>query len=292
MKPLTLFLMTRKGYRVLQDTVADYGHLIEEVVIGRDATLDDDCHDAIMAVCEQHGIAWRERAPGYKIRSRYAMAIAWRWLIDHPERQLIVFHDSLLPRYRGFNPLVSYLINGEKRIGVTAIFGARRYDAGDMLAQASADIDYPITIAETIERAIGCYCATARDVLARIARGETLAGTPQEDAAASYSLWRDEDDYAVQWHHDAARIKRFVDALGSPYKGASTRVDGVLARIVRAEVLPDVPIDNRVPGKVIWIDDGLPAVVCGEGLLRILELRNDATGESMLPLRHFRTRFS
>ena len=35
---------------------------------------------------------------------------------------LIVFHDSLLPKYRGFAPLVSQLINGEEYLGVTAIF--------------------------------------------------------------------------------------------------------------------------------------------------------------------------
>ena len=33
------------------------------------------------------------------------------------ERNLIVFHDSLLPNYRGFAPLVNCLVNNENRGG-------------------------------------------------------------------------------------------------------------------------------------------------------------------------------
>ena len=48
------------------------------------------------------------------------IAAGWRWLLPSTEK-LIVLHDSLLPRYRGFNPLVSQLIDKEERLGVTAV---------------------------------------------------------------------------------------------------------------------------------------------------------------------------
>ena len=50
-------------------------------------------------------------------------------------------------------------------------------------------------------------------------------------------------------------------------------------------------IENREPGKVIFIENSNPVVVCGHGLLRITELLDDETGYPLLPLSSFRTRF-
>jgi len=289
---LTLFLMTEKGYRLLADTVDTFRDLLAKVIVGRDSALDDDYAAQTIALCEQRGIAWAERTQHPAINTDYAMAVGWRWMIDFPEDRLIVFHDSLLPHYRGFNPLVSGLINGDTQIGVTALLGSAQYDAGPILAQASIEIAYPCTIARAIDEIAACYRATALDVFARLASGTALTGMPQDEAAATYSLWRDEADYRIDWNDSAPRIARIVDALGSPYAGASTLVNGALARIGHAVAVADVVIENRAPGKVIRIDDGLPVVVCGSGLLRIVELTDAATAVSLLPLTRFRSRFS
>lgn len=292
MNSLTLFLMTEKGYRLLADTVGTFRDLFTRVVVGRDSAVYDDYAAQTVSLCEQHGIAWTERTQHTAIDTNYAMAVGWRWMIDFPEDRLIVFHDSLLPRYRGFNPLVSGLINGDTQIGVTALLGSEQYDAGPILAQASIEITYPCVIARAIDEVTACYRATAFDVFARLASGTALIGVPQDEAAATYSLWRDEADYRIDWNDSAARLARIVDALGRPYAGASTLVNGALARIGHATAVADVTVENRTPGKVIRIDDGLPVIVCGSGLLRIGELTDATTGASLLPLARFRSRFS
>ncbi len=292
MKPLTLFVMTRRGYSLLCDIADRFGQLFEEVVVARDPQLDDDCFDAITSLCEVNGFRWHDRSSHSGIvTTPYVLAVGWRWMIEHDATKLVVFHDSLLPRYRGFNPLVSCLINGERKIGVTALLGATRYDAGDILAQSASTIEYPIKIADAIDCVRADYKATAVEVLERIECQEILQGVPQDEVAATYSLWRDEEDYRISWERPATWIARFVDAVGSPYKGASTLVDGVLARVDAAVALPDVSIENRVPGKVIWMEGVFPVVVCGDGLLKIVQLSADNTGVSMLPLSKFRSRF-
>jgi methionyl-tRNA formyltransferase len=55
---------------------------------------------------------------------------------------LVVFHDSILPQYRGFNPLVSALINGDSRVGVTAM-GTDEFDKGDIIGQRTIAINIP-----------------------------------------------------------------------------------------------------------------------------------------------------
>ena len=288
---ITLFLMTEKGYRVLEAVSARYPEAIDRVVSCRDAHVDQDFYDEIQTLCETKGIAFEDRQDVSEVTSSHAMAVSWRWLINLPETELVVFHDSLLPRYRGFAPLVAALVNGDERIGVTALFAADNYDQGDIIAQLQASITYPIKIQAAIELLIDCYCQLAMEISDKIVEGSALTGTPQDDTQATYSLWRDDDDYAIDWSQTATRIKRFIDAVGVPYAGASTNLADRKARVLEAEVVSDVGIEHRTPGKVIFMESGSPVVVCGQGLLRITDLRDVPTGNSLLPLSTFRLRF-
>jgi methionyl-tRNA formyltransferase len=288
---ITLFLMTRKGFKVLETLGRDFRELIDFVVTQPDKSVQDDYYAEIRELCAHLNIPCYDRRDDYQVTSRYAIAISWRWLIDPQDTTLIVFHDSLLPRYRGFNPLVSYLINGEPEIGVTALFASEEYDRGDIIGQVASEIAYPQKISQAIEIVSDDYAELAAQIAGEIKRGGKLVGTPQNEKEASYSLWRDEEDYRINWTLSAREIRRMVDAVGFPYKGASTLVNDKLARIFDVETLDDVIIENRVPGKVIFIRQSFPVVVCGEGLLKIKTLFDAETGESLIPLRSMRSRF-
>ncbi len=88
----------------------------------------------------------------------------------------------------------------------------------------------------------------------------------QQEDQASYSLWRDDEDYAIDWSWDAARVRRHVDATGFPYKGAYAMLNGRKARITVVEEMKAVSIENKTPGKVIFMNDKYPVVVTGNGL--------------------------
>jgi len=105
-------------------------------------------------------------------------------------------------------------------------------------------------------------------------------------------LWRDDQDYQIDWTRPADEIRRFIDAVGSPYLGAATRLKDVRARILEADVVEDARIENRTPGKVFAIEDSKPIVVCGTGLLRVIDLVDDKSRVSLLPLSSLRVRFS
>lgn len=289
---LGLYAMSAKGLAVLARLLKDHGPAaISFVVTARDPATEYDGHDDIVALARSAGIPVYSRPEQPNERATWLLAVSWRWLIEPAANQpLVVFHDSLLPRYRGFAPLVSALVNGDTRLGVTAILGSDEYDRGPVLAQETVSVHYPLTIDEAIRQVVPCYEKLATSVAA-LAMAGPLQGRPQDEAAATYSLWRDDEDYFVDWSWDAPRIQRFVDALGHPYKGAAVSVDGKLLRLRACEALPDVVVENRTPGKVIFVRDGHPVVVCGQGLLKILRLCEDGSDESALPLARFRTRF-
>jgi len=284
--------MTEKGYRFLEGTIDRYGHLYGEVVVGTDANVANDFSKEIISLCRARGIICTAREDLSSIRTEYALAISWRWLIKHSQDRLIVFHDSLLPKYRGFNQLVSCLINRELIVGVTALFGADEFDTGDILFQSSLEVTYPITIAEAISKIVKNYVEAGVFVLDRLDSKATLRGTRQDPSQATYSLWRDDEDYRIDWRASADFVSRFIDAVGNPYKCASCLVDGVKARVIRATPLADVRIENRTPGKVLFVERGRPVVVCGTGLLKIMTIVDDETGRSLLPLPKYRIRFT
>ena len=65
-------------------------------------------------------------------------------------------------------------------------------------------------------------------------------------------------------------------------------MNGQKIRVEDAEIVSDVMITNRVPGKVIFMSHN--SVVCGTGLIKILKA-SDMNGKDILPLLKFRSRF-
>ena len=88
----------------------------------------------------------------------------------------------------------------------------------------------------------------------------------------------------------AENIEHFVSCVNEPYKGASTIMQGSIVRIFKARRREDVKVENRQPGKIIFFENNSQVVVCGSGLLTLLDVRNEL-GLSILPLKYFCSRF-
>jgi methionyl-tRNA formyltransferase len=284
--------MTKKGYAALCAVAENHSSVIDAVVSAQDGALTDDHYTAIKSLCADVGWTFIDRREQPSIATPYTIAVSWRWMLELPASRVIVLHDSLLPKYRGFAPLVSALINGDSHVGVTAFFATGDYDRGPVIDQVVQGVTYPIRIGELIEQISAAYIQLSLSIVTRLSRGEQLPEQPQDESMATYSLWRDAKDYQIDWSQPASGIRRFIDAVGSPYAGAFSVVDGTPSRILEVEEEDDVGIVNRTPGKVLLIRDGEPIVVCGAGLLRVKTMVEDKTERSMLPLTRLRTRFS
>tara|TARA_R110002020_G_scaffold181520_1_gene376569 strand:+ start:11530 stop:12408 length:879 start_codon:yes stop_codon:yes gene_type:complete len=292
MNKISFLIMGQKGYEVLKFMIQKHKNLIGTVVSAEDKSIQEDYYDEIKQLCVDNKIPFFNRKQEYSIQTKYAFAIAWRWLLFLEDVKVIIFHDSLLPKYRGFNPLVSCLLNEEKLIGVTALFASEKFDCGDIIDQKSIEIEYPIKLQKAIDKIAQCYVKLVDSIVANIKQNKTIEGCSQNEKEATYSVWRDIEDYRIDWSKDSNYIKRFIDALGFPYNSASSMVNGRLTRISEAQIVEDVKIENRYPGKVLYKENNNPVVICGTGLLKIVSLLDNETREELLPLRKFRTRFN
>ncbi|KQL21328.1 formyltransferase family protein [Cytobacillus solani] len=293
---LILFLMNEKGYYVLKNLLNDFpASKIKYVISNRDKNISNDYFMEIKQLCLINDIPFLERDDFKNIildksKNYYRIAIGWRWILDET-KNLIILHDSLLPKYRGFSPLVTCLINNEKRIGVTALFAAENYDEGNIIHQLSVPVTYPIKIKEAINKINPLYYSIVKKICSKIFNNERINSYPQDNTQATYSLWRGESDYSIDWSKDSAYIQRFVDAVGEPFLGASSLIDGNKVRILDVELMEDLMIENRDPGKVIFIQDGFPVVVCGKGLIKIKKVIRDDNKTDILPIGKFRIQF-
>ena len=285
-----LFLLGKKGLESIEGLNPVYFKNISALIIGNDKEVINDYAEEIETFAKSQNIPYifrNQTLPETIAQNTLNIAIGWRWLIplDVP---LIVFHDSILPQYRGFNPLVSALINGDEQIGVTALFGTDEFDKGAIIGQRIIPIGYPIKIEQAIEAIAKEYAVLLQQIILNFTAG-SLEGKIQDESQATFSLWRDEEDYQIDWSLDSMEIKRTIDAVGFPYKGACTNYEETKVRIFDAEVWPDVNIINRTAGKVLFKHEDAYIIVCGKGLLKIKDFFSD-NGEK-LTMNKFRLRF-
>lgn len=290
MNKIVFYLMNEKGLYVLDNFLKKFGsNIIEHVVLSRDKNVEKDYYDEISSLCINHNIRIYNRNDDIPVFSGYKFAIGWRWIIKDIHN-LIVLHDSILPKYRGFSPLVNMLINGEKELGVTALFASNEYDKGHIIKQEKIQVMYPIKIGTAIKMIGNLYSKIVNEISEFIIIGIIITGIPQIESEATYSIWRDEKDYLINWSKNADLIQRFVDSLGFPYSGARTILNGDIVIIDEVDIVSDLIIENRDFGKVIFLIDSYPIVVCGKGLLKVKSARN-LDGNSVIPLVKFRSRF-
>lgn len=283
-----------KGLNVLKAAeAADCLNRVYQVVVGSDHGVDNDYSLDIIAFCSLNKLSWVRQSKSWVCpvnpAQLCAIAAGWRWMINEPFREIIVIHDSLLPRYRGFNPVVSALLARESIIGITALRAKEGYDSGPVIGSRKLSIDYPTKLATVVGRIGDLYFDLACDLFRCLDNLELFTGVPQDESKATYSIWRDEEDYRINWSNSAEDIQHFINCVGSPYRGASTRYDCSLLRIHEVEIERDVEIVNRDVGKVIFVRDTHPVVICGDGLLRLTHV-TDEKGNYFLPFKKFRIR--
>lgn len=300
MSAMLLCLATEKGLRVLEAAVSLRPRRPFVVCTFKETNVLQSFDQAIRdqaRAAEIPLLAWadfRQDPIGTLQRHEIdgVLCIGWRYLVpDHAVRHLggnvVIAHDALLPKLRGFAPLPTALIIGEQETGVTFLRAGASVDDGDILWQGRITIDSADTIADLIHKVGPLYVEGALCYL----RGELSAATPQDHRQATYSIWRDELDYRLDWSKSAERLERTIRALGPPYLGAQTNLGGQVVVVERAELAPDLPFAIRQPGKVWSLDDaGRPTVVCGAGMLKITAASR--AGQSILPLKSLRQRFT
>ncbi|MET9874713.1 methionyl-tRNA formyltransferase [Actinacidiphila glaucinigra] len=205
--------------------------------------------DSVAELAEKHGVPvlLRNRPDDAELLETIKAAAPdvivannWRtWLppeiFDLPPHGTLNVHDSLLPAYAGFSPIIWALINGEERVGVTAHRMDGELDAGDILLQRSVPVGPQDTATDLFHRTCDLIAPLVRESLDLIASGRA-EWTPQDRSRASFFHKRSVEDSRIDWNWPAEDLERLVRAQSDPYPNAFTYHRGERLRIVSAAV--------------------------------------------------------
>ncbi|AWS43147.1 methionyl-tRNA formyltransferase [Streptosporangium sp. 'caverna'] len=237
------------GHRTLQ-ALLDSDHEVVLVVTHpkSDHVYEKIWDDSVAELAEKHGVPvlLRSRPDDALLRALHdaapdiIVANNWRtWLppeiFDIPPHGTLNIHDSLLPAYAGFSPLIWALINGEKEVGVTAHRMNAELDAGDIVIQRAVPVGPGDTVTDLFHRTVDLIEPIVQESLDLIASGRAQ-WIPQDRSKASFFHKRSIEDSRIDWNWSAEDLERLVRAQSDPYPNAFTYYRGERIRIVSAEV--------------------------------------------------------
>ncbi|MET7526532.1 methionyl-tRNA formyltransferase [Streptomyces sp900116325] len=238
------------GHRTLQ-ALLDSAHEVVLVVTHpkSDHAYEKIWDDSVADLAEQHGVPVLLRnRPGddellstlRAVEPDIIVANNWRtWLPPEifalPPHGTLNVHDSLLPTYAGFSPLIWALINGEPEVGVTAHRMDGELDMGDVVLQRSVTVDATDTATDLFRKTVDLIGPIVTDALEQIASG-TAVWTEQDRSKASFFHKRSVEDSRIDWSWPAEDLERFVRAQSDPYPNAFTHHRGRRIRVVSAAV--------------------------------------------------------
>jgi len=163
----------------------------------------------------------------------------WRtWLPPEifalPKHGTLNIHDSLLPAYAGFSPLIWALVNGEPEVGVTAHMMDGELDAGAIVLQRAIPVGPADTTTDLFHRTVDLIAPITAEAIKLIEEGFTPVS--QDRSKASFFHKRAKRDSLIDWTWPAEDLERFVRALSDPYPNAFTYHRGQELRVLKASV--------------------------------------------------------
>jgi methionyl-tRNA formyltransferase len=136
-------------------------------------------------------------------------------VLQWPQYQCVNLHPSLLPKYRGPDPLFWQLRNNESHTGFSLHELTDELDAGAILYQQ--DVSLPRDA--SYEELNALLARLGAQAFARLITTQTLHPTPQDHSQASYYPFPTADDYRIDAHWSAAHAFRFIRGTQTPDGG-------------------------------------------------------------------------
>ncbi len=195
-----------------------------------------------------------------------------REIIDSPKYATLNVHPSLLPSYRGGNPVQRAVMAGDKVTGVSIIYLSDKMDAGDICLQRKAEIGPGETFG-TLEKRLAEIGAHALLESIDLVLGGEAPRIPQDDSKATFARHLGPGEDAVNWNCGKDAVHNLVRGL-SPRPGAVTSFRGK-----RIKVWETCSLDGLYqvgePGAILGIEGDALVVSCKDGVIGVSEVQPD-----------------
>lgn len=199
-------------------------------------------------------------------------------VIDYFPYGIINSHFSLLPEWRGADPITFAILSGQKQTGVSLMLIVAAMDEGPVLAQAPYELPRDITTPELTKELIKLSNKTLQSILPMYFQGKIHA-VPQHQIAMpghtqpSYSRKLTKADGILDWNKSAEQLEREIRAF-LEWPKSQTTVAGKDVIITKAHIIEG----SGIPGK-LWRDGKNFGVYAAKNILAIDALKPSGKSE-------------
>ena len=196
-------------------------------------------------------------------------------VLDIPKYETINLHVSLLPKYRGANPIQRAIINGDTQTGICTMITELGLDCGNIC------LTYPITITpnmncvELFELCSENSPQLLEKTLIGLIEGSIVPQKQCEDGVC-FADKLSKEECLIDWNKPAKQIHNLVRGV---YKCPSAYFE-YQGKIIK--VLETQPIDEIVEGNIgsfVKISKFGIDVKTSQGILRLIKVKPEGKGE-------------
>ena len=133
-------------------------------------------------------------------------------LLNIPKLASINIHASLLPKYRGANPIRSAILNGDTITGITIMKMVKKMDAGDIILKKEVDINDDENF-QILEKKLVDLSKDLIIETIKLFKEKKVLYTPQDESKVSYSSKIKFEDRLIDWNDSAKDIFNKIRAF-------------------------------------------------------------------------------
>ncbi|MBP7807462.1 methionyl-tRNA formyltransferase [Candidatus Saccharibacteria bacterium] len=194
-------------------------------------------------------------------------------------------HFSLLPEWRGADPISFSILSGQPKTGVSLMIIEPTLDTGKLIAQKSMPIDPDDTTPSLTTKLIRLSDKLLGDYLPGYISGNITPRRQPHPNRATYSRKLTKDDGVLDWSKPAEQLEREIRAF-IDWPKSRTTLAGKDVVITQAHATPTVGADQK-PGDITVVPETKTlGIATSSGTLWIDRLKpagkNEMTGEAFL----------
>ena len=194
-------------------------------------------------------------------------------VLDIPKYETINLHASLLPRYRGANPIQRAIINGDKETGICTMITELGLDCGDVCMREKIEIPNDMTCVDLFEKISDISPALLEKTLVGLVE-KTIIPEKQCETGVCMANKLTKEETKIDWTKSAEEIHNLVRGIYK-FPSAYFMHNEKVVKVLETRVIEG----NGTCGEFVKVTKEGIEVGCGKDCLLLIKIKPEGKGE-------------